>query len=100
MELTDGIVNRFGADKVMHFLSGALICAVVTFVVILQDGGVDWMTALMPVTGIVFAGFIAVCKEAAFDAVFDWKDVIATLLGCIPVWVSVVIGIVFNYLSK
>lgn len=34
------------------------------------------------------------------DDEFSWKDIIASVLGCVPVYLSIGIGTLFNILSK
>ena len=48
----------------------------------------------------VIAFFVSVIKEVFFDNEFDWKDIIAALTGCGFVYISVVIGVLFNFLSN
>ena len=80
---TDEIIRKFGADKVLHFLGGALICAVVSIVMDVQEG--------------LFAAWV---KERFLDSSVDKKDLLATVLGFVPVWLAFALGTLFNYLSE
>ena len=100
MKLTDWVVEKFGQDKIMHFLGGGLICSMVTFVFLIQEIGntftEPWRILLFPIPGILFTGFLGWAKEQIFDKEFDIKDLWATLLGCVPVWLSIAIGILLK----
>lgn len=98
-------INKIGLDKFAHFGIGGLICALFTFVFILQDLPVlillpTWRLILCPLMGTVVTFFVSVIKEVFFDNEFDWKDIIAALTGCGFVYISVVIGVLFNFLSN
>ena len=72
MNLTNKLVEKFGADKLLHFLLGWVIVS---------------MSAPFGYIGIII-GFILVCvlstiKEFKLDAVKDMKDLIAGCLGAI-----------------
>lgn len=97
---TDEIIRKFGADKVLHFLGGALICAVVSIVMDVQEGVTSWRTLLVPLAGLIVALFAAWVKERFFDSSVDKKDILATVLGFVPVWLAFAIGTLFNYLSE
>ena len=96
---TDEIIRKFGADKVLHFLGGALICAVVSIVMDVQEGVTGWRTLLVPLAGLIVALFAAWVKERFLDSSVDKKDLLATVLGFVPVWLAFAIGTLFNYLS-
>lgn len=101
MEMLDKFVEKIGSCNVLHFLLGGYICALISFVVILQEG----MFASPTNIAAVFIGTIAVfvlslIKELILDTQTDWKDIGLSVLGCIPVFIAVAIGVLFNYLSK
>lgn len=100
MKVLNDFIAKLGHDKVMHFLGGGLICAIISFVVILQESGMEWWQQIGAVTiGAVFVLIISVIKEILFDDKPDWKDVGAAMLGCLLVYASVGLGTWFNYLS-
>lgn len=94
-------LNKVGMDKILHFSLGGLIAALMTLVVILQD--VEYLSkgALLctPFIGTVCVFIISVMKEIA-DGEFNWKDVIAGVLGTVPVYIATALGVLFNVLSK
>lgn len=100
MEILDNLISKIGNDKTLHFLGGCSICSFVSFIVILQESG---LTALEQVSsvliGTVFVLILSVLKELIADDKADWYDVLAGVLGCIPVFVCVGLGAWFNSLS-
>lgn len=72
MNLTNKLVEKFGADKLLHFLLGWVIVS---------------MGSPFGYIGIVVATIIAcllsVIKEYKLDAVKDMKDLIAGCLGAL-----------------
>ena len=99
MKLVDNFLNKVGVDKVLHFFVGFFICTCVTMVMLLQEGTVAPVAIATPVGGTVLTGILSWAKEMGFDDKFEWKDILASLLGCIPVYILVAIGVLFNYLS-
>lgn len=95
----DDFLVKVGTDKVLHFLSGALICAFITLVVLLQDAVSGWVAVAVPLVGTLFAVFLALFKELALDTGFDKKDVLATALGSLPIFLATLIGVAFHELS-
>lgn len=72
MKLTDTIVNRFGTDKVMHFLGGAWITALAT--------PFGWWGILVAFILTMVLSFV---KEKRFDTTFDWYDILAAFSGSV-----------------
>ena len=70
MELTNWFVKKFGTDKMLHFMGGALMVAV------LSPFG-WWGVAI----GFILMLVLSFAKEQWFDSVFDKKDIIAATLG-------------------
>lgn len=100
MELIDKIIGKVGNDKVLHFLGGGFICSLISFVVILQEHDLSSLRKIAAVLiGTIVVAMLSVMKELFFDAEADWKDVLASVLGCLPVFIAVAIGVWFNYLS-
>lgn len=70
MKLTDKIVEKYGADRVMHFLFGAWLVA---------EGkayGLAGMLAMMVVLAV-----LVVLKETVFDDKFNKGDLAFSALG-------------------
>lgn len=81
-----GWLNGIGADKYKHFALGAVIAAIT--VIALACFLSKWA---------VTAGSVAVVEMAAIikeriDDEADNKDILATLLGGVAVWVTYLIG--------
>lgn len=92
------LINKIGLDKCAHFGIGGLICALFTFVFILQDLSIlalipVWKILLMPTIGSIITFFVSVIKEYCFDSKVDWKDIIAAMIGCVTVFVAVAFGV-------
>lgn len=101
MKALDNFLNRVGTDKVLHLFVGAWICAVFTFILILQESNLSWwQTILMPIAGTLAALFVSVIKEIFLDDKPDWKDVLWTFYGCLTVFSAVGIGVLFNCLGQ
>lgn len=96
MKELDDLLKKVGVDKVLHMLSGALICSFITFITIQESGLTWWQKILMPTIGTIIAIFLSLVKEMFLDDTPDWKDVLWTFYGCIAVYVSVGLGILFN----
>ena len=80
------------------------MCALFTFVVMLQDmdtllGGNVWRALLTPFIGTVAVMMFELFKEY-LDSEFDWKDVLWTFIGCLLVFAAVGMGILFYVLSN
>ena len=97
MKALDNLIGKLGNDKVLHFLGGCSICSFVSFIVILQESGLTLLEKVSSVLiGTVFVLILSVLKELIADDKADWMDVIASVLGCIPVFIAVAIGTWFN----
>lgn len=72
MKLTNKLVEKFGADKLLHFLLGWVIVS---------------LGSPFGYIGIIIATFIAcllsAIKEYELDTVKDMKDLIADILGAV-----------------
>lgn len=72
MNLTNKLVEKFGADKLLHFLLGWVIVSM---------GSPFGCIGI--VIGTILACFLSIIKEFKLDAVKDMKDLIASILGAI-----------------
>lgn len=100
MEIINNIIKKFGNDKVLHFLGGGYMCSLISFVTILQEQLLTGPGKIATVSlGTVFVLILSAMKELIMDDKADWKDILASVLGCVPVFVAVAIGVLFNYLS-
>lgn len=100
MVALDNLIQKVGNDKVLHFLGGGFICSLISFVVILQESGLTaWEQVSAVLIGTVFVLILSVLKELIADDKVDWYDLLASVLGCVPVFVAVGLGVWFNQLS-
>ena len=70
MKLTDKLVERFGADKLLHFFVAAWIVAEC------KSYGIAPM-----LLGFVVIVLLAVVKEYVLDKTVDYKDALCSMLG-------------------
>lgn len=100
MKALDNLISKMGNDKVLHFLGGCSICSFISFIVILQESGLIPLEKVSSVLiGTVFVLILSVLKELIADDKADWYDVLASILGCVPVYIAVGIGVWFNIIS-
>lgn len=99
MKLLDNFLAKVGVDKILHHVVGALICALFTFVFILQDAIFDWTPVAVPVIGTVVVLFLSIVKEYAFDDKADWMDVVWAMLGSLWIFAAVAAGFLLNQWS-
>lgn len=99
MKFIDNIVNKIGADKILHFLVGYFITSTLTFLIMLQEEVTGPIAIAVPIVGAVVTLGVAWVKEM-MDTKFDKKDLVASMLGTIPVFVIVAIGVWFHALSN
>lgn len=100
MKIIDNLIGKVGYDKVFHYLGGGFICSLISFVVILQENSLSSLRKIAAVSiGTIVVFILSLMKELFFDKETDWKDVLASVLGCLPVFIAVAIGVWFNYLS-
>lgn len=95
-----GIESLFAQDKLAHFAWGAMICSIITIITMLQDidGPLGWHQILYCLIGTAVVLVADLAKEFVIDAKADMLDFWMTLLGCVPVWIAVALGILFNIL--
>lgn len=65
------IIDYIGIDKIVHFLVGALIVALVSPLGWSYVGG-----------AVLVVVFISVLKELILDDKRDWYDVLCAIIGC------------------
>lgn len=81
-----GWLNGIGADKYKHFALGTVIAAIT--VIVLACFLPKWAVIVGSVAVVAMA---AIIKER-IDEEADNKDILATLLGGVAVWVTYLIG--------
>lgn len=70
MKFTDKLVEKYGADKVLHFLGGGWIVSIFT--------PLGWLGVIL---GLVLMLIVSLAKELFFDSYFDKKDIAAACIG-------------------
>ena len=98
------LINFFksiGMDKWAHFGIGGLICALVTIIFIFNIAPIraSWMLLLSSVPGIVLVGMISLVKELTDSTGFSVSDIVASLIGCATVEISLIIGTILLMLN-
>lgn len=83
MKLIDNIINKFGSDKILHFLVGGYL----TYLFALFG----WVSFIV---GFLITMFLEFVKEKWFDTVFDKKDFIATLIGSLFTVIIYIISVI------
>lgn len=73
MKLVDNILTKFGVDKVLHFLVGAVVTAIGAMI----DEVAMFVFAVLL--------FIASVAKEGIDNTFDFKDVIFSLYGGVTI---------------
>lgn len=96
MKLTDNLVNKIGQDKLLHFLFSGMIASLI--MIIYTVGGVSciWLSYLIAVIATLLITALAYIKELYFDKEFDIKDIVYSVLGTIPVYIAISIGLLLN----
>ena len=78
MRLINNVIDEYGIDKVLHFLVGALVTAVISIFGIVFFGFVGFLIATFISVLVVY--ILAFYKEKK-DSVFDITDIKATMFG-------------------
>lgn len=79
-------IARVGLDKWAHLGIGGLLCALLSCVLILQEGVMEWRSLLYCAPGLLGVFVISVFKEYFVDERPDWADVWFAMAGC-GLWV-------------
>lgn len=96
------LIEKIGLDRIAHFGVGAAVCgsATLMFVFSLPVGDTlrcSWpLVALAPAVGYVLTALLAWAKEMNDDAP-DWKDLLASMLGCVFVHLGAVAGWLLHF---
>jgi len=70
MRFTDKLVEKYGADKVLHFLGGGWIVSIFT--------PLGWLGVIL---GLILMLIVSLAKELFLDNFFDKNDIAAACLG-------------------
>lgn len=97
------LLEMLKTDKMAHLGIGGLVCALLTFVIMIQDyiffGEHLFKVLLIPigVSIVVFAA--SVFKELVIDSEYSWLDIIAAMIGCLCVFVAIFLGLAFYLIT-
>ena len=83
MKLIDNIINKFGSDKIPHFLVGGENAEFNSIISLAERDNYH-----------IIDDIVEFAKEKWFDTVFDKKDFIATLLGSLFTVIIYVISVI------
>ena len=93
MKLMDNLIKKIGNDKLLHFLVGFCISAVVLLLYFLlcPETIGTYEQAYAYILSFIIVGFVSVVKEF-FDDAFDEEDIFAAEIGAgIPILISLVV---------
>ncbi len=96
------IISKFfgGMDKVAHFGIGWAIAGACTTVLVLQNTVIPVsLICLAPIAGLLTVAFLSFCKEVFIDPVFDWKDILVSVLGSVGNYFIWLVAAFFNWLT-
>ena len=94
------LIQKIGTDKLLHFSIGGLITALFTIIIILQQSIISTNMIIAPLLGLILVAILSWMKEKVMDEEFSWKDILASVLGTVPVFIATVLGILFYTLSN
>ena len=94
------LITKIGVDKILHFSIGGFIVALFTIVATLQEGVIDATTIAFPFIGLIPVAIFSWLKETMIDDEFSWMDILASVLGAVPVFIATALGVLFYTLSN
>lgn len=80
-------------DKWAHLGIGGLASALITMPFIIQEFEPSWRLALYPVAGLVPLLIFSVFKELIDSTGFDWRDILAAVVGWLLIELATVFGV-------
>lgn len=98
--MINNIINKIGVDKILHFLTGAVIAFVINVLTVFQEGVINITSIGLSIIGVVIATIAALLKEYIIDEQANIKDILATILGAIFAFIVCAIGVWFCILSN
>lgn len=96
MKSFNKLITKIGVDKLLHFSVGGFIVALYTIVTALQESVITSSILLNPFAGLVLVALLSTYKELVLDETPDWKDIVASVLGAVPVFIAVALGLLFK----
>ena len=94
------LITKIGVDKILHFSIGGFIVALFTITATLQEGVINATTIAFPFMGLIPVAMFSCLKEAVIDDEFSWMDILASVLGAVPVFIATALGVLFYTLSN
>lgn len=94
------LITKIGVDKLLHFSIGGLITALLTIIVVLQESYVDASIIAFPFIGLIPVAILSWFKEEVIDDDFSWMDILASVLGAVPVFIATALGVLCYTLSN
>lgn len=95
MKIVDDVLNKIGIDKILHHVVGALICALISFVLIFQNEVLNWNVVAIPIVGSIVVLIVSIIKEF-FDSKPDWMDVVWAMAGCLWIFAAIGLGMLLD----
>lgn len=86
------IFPEWGMDKWAHLGIGGLASALITIPFVIQEFDPSWRLALYPIAGLVPLLIFSVFKELVDSTGFDWRDILAAVIGWMLVELATVFG--------
>lgn len=94
------LITKIGIDKILHFSIGGFIVALFTIITTLQEGVINANTIAFPFIGLIPVAVFSWFKEKVVDDEFRWMDILASVLGAVPVFIATALGVLFYTLSN
>lgn len=93
------LINKIGTDKLLHFFAGAWICAVLSIVTLLQDWEFTLPMFMLSTTISTLIVFVVSVIKEMVDSEFNWKDILAAIIGCLTIYAAYGFGY-FLYIMR
>lgn len=95
------LLEKFGANRVSHFLGGGFICAILTLITLIQDG----VYSTFGLLGSAMIGVICVITLSVIEIIVDREntslwDIVLSILGSLVIVLSIGFGLLLNNLSN
>ena len=103
MDFKTFIKEMLKTDKMAHLGVGGLICVIIALLIGASDlqfiSESPFRLVALPITGTVFVFIISVIKEFAIDSEFSLLDIVAAMVGCLLVFITMFICSIIILLS-
>ena len=94
------LIAKIGIDKILYFSIGGLITALLTIVAILQEDTVNATTLEFPFMGLIPIAMFSWFKIVVLEDELSWTNILASVLGAVPVFIATALGVLFHILSN